>query len=73
MVVATFLGALGWLVLEVKANSEATSLLEARVKQVGVNQNEIIRVATGPAQRQNEIIENQKMMSGKLDRVLADG
>ncbi len=73
VVVAAFLGALGWLVLEVKANSEATSLLEARVKQVEVNQNEIVRLVTGLAQRQNEIIENQKMMSGKLDRVLADG
>ena len=33
VVVVAFLGALGWLVLEVKANSEAILLLEARVKQ----------------------------------------
>ncbi|MYE00926.1 MAG: hypothetical protein F4Y03_06540 [Alphaproteobacteria bacterium] len=80
VVVAAFLGALGCLVLEVKASSEATGLLEARVKQVEVNQkaiiqrqNDIVQVVTDLAHRQNEIIENQKAMSGKLDRLLADG
>ena len=73
VVVAAFLGALGWLVLEVKANSEAAGLLETRIRQVEINQTEIVRVVTGLAQRQNEIIENQKAMSGKLDRLLADG
>ncbi len=80
VVVAAFLGALGWLVLEVKANSESAGLLETRAEQAEINQkaiiqrqNDIVRVVTGLAQRQNEIIENQKAMSGKLDRLLADG
>lgn len=72
-VVAACLAALCWLVLEVKSNSESAGLLEARVKQVEVNQNEIVRIVTGLAPRQNEIIENQKAISGKLDRALSDG
>ena len=71
VVVAAFLGALGWLVLEVKANSEAILLLEARVKQVELNQAEIIRVVQDLKQTQQQIIQGQNDMKAQLDRLLA--
>ena len=72
VVVAAFLGALGWLVLEVKANSEAILLLEAGVKQVELYQAEIIRVVHDLGQTQQQIIQGQNDMKAQLDRLLAN-